>query len=333
MFLTHAPRVQLLDGPTPFQRMPRIETLTGHDGLYVKRDDVMSLAMGGNKLRSLEFWLGEAREAGSDVLLVAGRPASNQCRLTAAAAAKCGFECVVVHNDDPPARDEGNLLLTRLFGADIRFIGPADEVERERRVRGLRDAMAAEGRMPYVVGDPVVGALGYVAAAIELQQQAFQAGVALRHVVLPGSMGVTEAGFLFGCALLGNPFDVHLVSVEFPVDELRARVDRIFRGLAARAGKMPGGDPGAVAHYHDAYLGDGYELPTPEALAAIRTFARSEGLLLEVTYTSKPFAALLDLVETRCLPPGEPVCILHTGGLPALFGQVDKLAQTQSTPE
>src|SRR5699024_5065703 len=97
------PRVRLLDGPTPLQRMRRIEAETGHRGLYVKRDDAMSLGLGGNKVRSLEFWIGEAMAAGADTLLVAGRAVSNQCRLTAAAAARLGLGCVVVHNDDPPS--------------------------------------------------------------------------------------------------------------------------------------------------------------------------------------------------------------------------------------
>lgn len=325
MNLTDAPRARLLDGPTPLQRMPRIESLTGHHGLYVKRDDSMSLGMGGNKLRSLEFWLGDARERGSDVLLVAGKPVSNQCRLTAAAAAKCGLDCVIVYNDDPPAGEQGNLLLSRLFGADIRFVGPVDEAERERRLHGVRDELAAAGRVPYIVGDPVVGALGYVAAAFELHQQVLESGIALRHAVLPGSMGVTEAGFLFGCALLGGPFDVHLVSVEYGIDELRRRVDDVYRALAERTGVTPAVEAGASTRYYDAYLGDGYELPTREALAAIRTFAGREGLLLEMTYTSKPFAALLDLIDNKTLPVNEPVCMLHTGGLPALFGQAETL--------
>lgn len=321
MNLDSEPRVQLLDGPTPLQRLRRLEAATEHRGLYVKRDDFMSLGMGGNKLRSLEFWLGEALALGSDVLLVAGKSVSNQCRLTAAAAAKCGLECVVVHNDDPPEDETGNLLLSRLFGADIRFIGPVDETERERRVLALHAEMANAGRVPYIVGDPVVGALGYVAAAFELHQQALEAEAALRHVMLPGSMGVTEAGFLFGCALLGDPFDVHLVSVEYSRGELQERVERIFRGLARRTGPQPSSGTGVLARYHDAYLGDGYEQPTPESRAAIGTLARLEGLLLEMTYTSKPFAALLDLIDKQTLPADEPVCILHTGGLPALFGQ------------
>jgi len=327
MPFTGLPRVRLLEGPTPLQRLRRIEALTGHRGVYVKRDDAMALALGGNKLRSLEFWLGEAIARGSDVVLVAGKPESNQCRLTAATAAKCGLDCVVVHNADPPVEATGNLLLNRLFGADIHFVGPVDEAVREKHVLSIRDELAARGRRPYVVGDPAVGALGYVAGALELHQQAFEAEVALRHVVLPGSMGVTEAGFLFGCALLGGPCQVHLVTVEYPADELTARVERIFQDLAALTDTQPAADLESFMHVHGDYLGAGYEQSTPEALRAIRTFAEREALLLETTYTSKTFAGLLDLIAKGCLPIQEPICALHTGGLPALFQQTGTLAR------
>lgn len=315
------PRVRLLDGPTPIQRLRRIEAMTGHRGLWVKRDDFMSLGLGGNKLRSLEFWIGEALAAKSDVLLVAGRAVSNQCRLTAAAAARCGLDCMILHNDHPPAREEGNLLLSRLYGADIRFAGPIDEVERGQRLEALRDELRAAGRAPYIVGDPVIGALGYVAAAIELHQQAFEAGLDLRHVVLPGSMGVTEAGFLFGCALLGGPFTVHLISVEYQVGELASRIERILRGIEDRTGTRPASDPRLFTRYHGEYLGGGYERPTTQSLSAMRLFAAEEALLLESTYTSKPFAGLLDLVARGALPVDEPVLAIHTGGLPGLFAQ------------
>ena len=321
MTFAERPRVRLLEGPTPLQRLKRIEALTGHRGLYVKRDDAMPLGLGGNKLRSLEFWLGEALARGCDVVLVAGRTVSNQCRLTAAAAARCGLSCVVVHNDDPPAQPTGNLLLSRLYGADIRFLGPIDEEAREREVLAISNTLSAQGRRPYVVGDPTLGALGYVVGALELYEQAFAARADLRHVVLPGSMGVTEAGFLYGCALLGRPFDVHLVTVEYSVGELKRRVDGIFRDLSKATGTEPVGDPEEFTHYHGAYLGPGYETPTAEALQAIRTFAAEEALLLESTYTSKTFAGLLDLVEKGLLPANEAVCVLHTGGVPALFQQ------------
>jgi 1-aminocyclopropane-1-carboxylate deaminase/D-cysteine desulfhydrase-like pyridoxal-dependent ACC family enzyme len=303
--------------------MPRIEAETGHRGLYVKRDDAMSLGLGGNKVRSLEFWIGEAMAAGADTLLVAGRAVSNQCRLTAAAAARLGLGCVVVHNDDPPPHDEGNLLLSRLYGADIRFVGPVDEDERGQCVEEVRRGLEADGRTPYVVGEPVTGALGYVAAALELREQALESGTDLRHVVLPGSMGTTEAGFLFGNALLGGPFTVHLVSVEYEVEELARRIEVIYRGLSERTGDVPRSS--GRTQYYGEYLGQGYARPTPEALLAIRRLAAAEALLLETTYTAKPFAALLDLVERCVLPPDEPVCAIHTGGLPALFAQTEGL--------
>ncbi|MDF1584820.1 pyridoxal-phosphate dependent enzyme [Marinimicrococcus flavescens] len=315
------PRVRLLDADTPLERMRRVEAAVGHDGLWVKRDDCMPLGLGGNKLRSLEFWMGEALEQGADIVLVAGQPASNQCRLTAAAAAKLGLDCLVLHNADEPQRDEGNLLLSRLMGASLRFLGPVDEDERARRVREAAEELRRQGRRPYIVGEPVTGALGYVVAALELHGQAERAGADLRHVVLPGSMGPTEAGFLFGCALLGRPFEVHLVSVEYAVPELLERITRIFEGLVARTGMAPAGDWREWTLAHDNQLGAGYAVPTEEALAALRTFARLEGLFLETTYTGKTFAGLLRLVRDGIIPASEAACCLHTGGVPALFAQ------------
>lgn len=315
------PRVRLIDGPTPLQRLGRIEALTGHGSLWVKRDDAMPLGLGGNKLRSLEFWLGEALAGGCDIVLAAGRAVSNQCRLTAAAAARLGLDCVIFHNDDPPPDWTGNLLLNRLFGAEIRFLGPVAEEARGRAVLSARDALTAAGRRPYVIGDPAVGALGYVLGAIELHDQAAATRAALRHVFLPGSMGVTEAGFLYGCALLGWPFEVHLVTVEYPIAELRRRVARIFDDIAALIGTRPEGEPEAFTRFHDAWLGEGYDRPTEPALDAIRTFASREALLLETTYTAKTFAGMLDLVASGAIPADEPVCAIHTGGVPALFQQ------------
>ncbi len=326
MILDGIPRVRLLDQPTPLERLSRIETLTGHDSLWVKRDDAAPLGLGGNKLRSLEFWLGEALAQSSDIVLVAGKPVSNLCRLTAAAAAKLGLDCLILHNDHAPERNEGNLLLSRLFGASLEFLGPMEEDERAIRVAAAAEALRAEGRRPYIVGDHATGALGYLLGALELHQQAEARGIALRHIILSGSMGPTEAGFLFGCALLGAPFVVHLVSVEYAKEELSGRVDAIYRAIAARTGLAPAGDYRDWTRVHGDYLGAGYEQPTPASLAAIRTFASREGLLFENTYTAKPAAALLDLAASNTLPRGEPVCLLHTGGVPALFAQADLFA-------
>jgi len=323
MILDNIPRIRLLDQPTPLQRMPRIENLTGHNSLWVKRDDAIPLGQGGNKIRSLEFWLGEAVAQSSDILLVAGKAVSNLTRATAAAAAKLGLECLIIHNDDRPQRFEGNLLLSHLFGASFEFIGPVDEDARAAMVEETAKKLRREGRKPYIIGGSTTGALGYVTAALELHQQAEEIGNGLKHVLLPGSMGTTEAGFLFGCALLGRPFMVHLISIEYSTEEMKQRIATIYQGISERLNIQPSTDYLEWTRFYEDYLGPGYDQPTPASLAAIHTFGAHEGLLVENTYTSKPAAALLDLIQKEELPKNEPACFLHTGGVPAIFSQAD----------
>ena len=314
----HLPRISLLERPTPLQQLHRIGAALGHQALFVKRDDVMALGLGGNKLRSLEFWLGAALDQGCDTVLVAGQPVSNQCRLTAAAAAKIGLDCIIMHNADRPARFEGNLLLNHLFGAEICFLGPMDEASRQTATEKKAHALREAGRRPYIVGDPVLGAAGYVVGAEELLRQASETVGAFEHIVIPGSMGPTEAGFLYGLLHGGFTGTVHVISVEYVVDEMTARIERIFAMLAAKLGALEGG-PATIARYDDTFLGPGYAKTSPAAEQAIKRFATSEALLLEPTYTAKPFAGLLAMIESGVIPARSPVCALHTGGVPSLF--------------
>ena len=228
------PRYKLLHAPTLLQRLERTESALNHPGLYVKRDDLMPIAMGGNKLRSLEFWIGAALQEQADVLLVAGTPMSNLCRLTAAAASMAGLECIVFHNapDGPAARRAS--FLSRIFGASVHFLGAMDEGQRTNQIELAASQLRREGRRPYVVGNIAIGALGYVHAAEELFAQSQSLEVNIRHVMLPGSMGPTEAGFILGNALLGYPFDVHLVSVEYDQTELSACIQQAYDAIALR---------------------------------------------------------------------------------------------------
>lgn len=319
-------RYPLLTGRTRLQRLARTEIRLGREGLWVKRDDETGIAIGGNKLRSLEFWLGEALAEEADVVIVAGGAASNQCRLTAAAAAIAGLSCIVCHNaaDTPAARQAS--ALNRLYGAEVHFLGAVDEHERSRQVEQLTDHLRRAGRRPYIVGKAGIGALGYVAAAEELLAQAEEAGAGIRHVFLPGSMGTTEAGFIAGNIMLGNPFEVHLVSVEYERDELARRITGIVeavRGLLAPTAFDAGG---CRIHYHMDHLGAGYGMPTRRSEAAILEIARTEGFLIEHTYTSKTFACFLDMARDGRLPAGDGACIIHTGGVPALFSQWDSFS-------
>lgn len=312
------PRVSLVNSPTPLEPLHRIGAEIGHKALFVKRDDVMALGLGGNKLRSLEFWIGEALERECDTLLVAGQPVSNQCRLTAAAAAKVGLACVILHNAEPPARIEGNLLLNHLFGAEICYLGPMDESARQEAAEEKADELRKAGRRPYIVGDPLLGALGYIVAAEEFLHQASEAVGSFDHVVIPGSMGPTEAGFLYGLLRGGFAGQVHVISVEYGADEMAARIEAIVAKLVEKLG-APDVELAKIARYDDSFLGPGYGVTTHAATEAIRRFATSEALLLEPTYTAKPFAALLSMVEDGLIPGNAPVCALHTGGVPSLF--------------
>jgi 1-aminocyclopropane-1-carboxylate deaminase/D-cysteine desulfhydrase-like pyridoxal-dependent ACC family enzyme len=323
MMLPEFPRYELLRDPTLLQRLERTEVALQHRGLYIKRDDLMPIAMGGNKLRSLEFWLGAALQEHADVLLVAGTPMSNLCRLTAAAASMAGLDCVVFHNavDEPAARRAS--FLNQIFGASVRFIGPMDEAHRAKAVEHAAAELQLQGRTTYIVGNTAIGALGYVRAAEELFAQSRRLDLGIRHVMLAGSMGTTEAGLILGNALLGYPFDVHLVSVEYEEAELSACVRRAYAAVANLVGRSAPDFDDTRIHYHMNYLGLGYACPTPAGEQAILTLARTEGIVLEHIYTAKTFACFLDFARRHVFPDGEPVCAIHTGGVPALFSQFE----------
>jgi 1-aminocyclopropane-1-carboxylate deaminase/D-cysteine desulfhydrase-like pyridoxal-dependent ACC family enzyme len=146
----------------------------------------------------------------------------------------------------------------------------------------------------------------------------------IRHVMLPGSMGPTEAGFIFGNALLGYPFDVHLVSVEFGEAELSSCVRRAYDAIVKLVGRGAAEFDDTRVHYHMGYLGGGYACPTPQGEEAILTFARTEGIVLEHIYTAKTFACFLDFARRHVFRPTEPTCVIHTGGVPSLFAQFEE---------
>lgn len=314
-------RIDLVGGSTALEPMRRIGQAVGHPQLWVKRDDCMPLAFGGNKVRSLEFWLGEAQERGCDMLVVAGGLASNQCRLAAAAAAKVGLDALVLYAGDVAAPLRGNALLTQRLGAQIRRLGPVSEEERGRLARKAMLDLAAAGRRPYLIGDPIRGALGYVRAASELAEQAEAIDLDLRHVVLPGSMGPTEAGMIYGAATLGLPWNFHLPSVEYEAEGLRRRLEEIVAGLARLVGREPPSGWLDRVSIDVRQLGEGYGIPTTASLRAAGLFAECEALIIEQTYVAKAFAGLLGYVEDGSIPRDEAACIVHTGGTPSLFEQ------------
>ena len=324
MIFRKIPRIRLLEDATPLQPLKRLGESWGHPHLYIKREDVIPDGLGGNKVRAAEFWFAEAISNGADLILVAGRPASNQCRVVAAVACKLGLECHVMHNSERPEMLKGNQLLHHLLGVTQIFLGPVSDEERAIRLQEYAKEQERKGRRPYIVADPVLGALGYVKAVLELHEQADRKGYDISHLFLAGSMGPTEAGLLWGAALLGHAFDVTTPSVEYPKEVIREMIMDICHKLDAKFGFSPAVNPRELLTTMDDTLGPGYDIPTEEAVAVARELASHEGIFIETTYNAKVFAALKRLLSKEKIPQDEGICIFHTGGIPALFGQAER---------
>jgi D-cysteine desulfhydrase len=319
------PRFRLLDGPSPLQLLPRFAAaLGGTSQIWIKREDLLPLAFGGNKLRNLEFLVGAALVEGADTLITSGRQWSNHCRLTAAAGARAGLGVHLVVTGPPAAvGEEGpNLRLDELLGATVHITGTADRAERAATVERVNEELRAAGRRPFVIdvgGTGPVGAAGQVLGGLELAGQLADAGVAEASVVLPSATGGTQAGLLAGLAVAGMPGRSVLgVAVAAPSTELRPKVVGLLEALEPFAGVTV---PDAAVILEDDQLGAGYGRPTPAAEDAMRLLAGTEGILVDPIYTAKALAGLVARVRDGRLRG--PLVFWHAGGAPGLFERLE----------
>ncbi len=297
--------------PTPLDRADRLGSALGIPSgrLRVKRDDCTGLATGGNKARKLDLLVADALGSGCDVLVTGGGPQSNHARMTAAAAAASGLDCVLVFNTDPPTGAEGNQLLDRILGAESRFVGvmPLDDLD--TAIGGVAEGLREAGRRPYVIrvgGSSPLGASAYADAADEILAQLGDDDVV---VVTATGSGGTQAGL---AARLGHRrvLGVDVGALADPASAVRRLALEVaeLRGLPT-----PDGDPRLVRDQ----VGSGYGAPTDAARDAIRLVARTEGILLDPVYSAKALAALARL--DRAAVGGSAIVFLATGGTPALF--------------
>ena len=300
------PPLQLSHWPTPLDRAPRLSAALGlgADDLWIKRDDLTDLG-GGNKVRKLEHLVAEALAADATVLVASGGAQSNHARMTAAAAARVGLRAVLVLGGTALAGRPGNLALDELLGAEIVIADGLSGVQLDDRVGEVADRLRAQGEVPAVLpfgGSSAVGARGYVACAAELEEQAPDAA----HVVVAVGSGGTMAGLVAG---LGQErvLGIDTGATTDPVE----RVAAIVTELGGRADRL---------RLDRDQVGDGYGRLTPAAAAAMRTAARTEGLLLDPVYTGKALAGLAAAAAEGIVRPGERTVFVHTGGLPGLFG-------------
>jgi L-cysteate sulfo-lyase len=332
MKLARFPRVRLTHAPTPLEPMGNLSRLLGGPNLWIKRDDCTGLASGGNKTRKLEFLIGEALAKKADVVITQGATQSNHARQTAAAAAKFGMACEILLEDrtgytHEDYRRSGNVILDRLLGANIRHVPGGTDMDAE--MAKFAAELSAEGRQTYVIpggGSNPVGALGYVACALELAEQANAIGLDIDLLVhATGSTG-TQAGLLAG--LEGSRAGIPVLGIGVraprPVQE-----EKVY-SLAARTAELLG-VPGAVTRERVVancdYVGAGYGLPTPGMMEALELVARTEGILLDPVYSGKAMAGLIDLIRKGQFTKDQDIVFLHTGGAVGLFGYVHGWAE------
>ena len=327
------PRIRLGHTPTPLDPAPNLGAALGIE-LWVKRDDCTGLALGGNKVRQLEFYLGEARAHGADTVLVTGAVQSNFVRLAAAGARQLGMDIHIqleerVDDADPLYRASGNVLLDRLLGATLHsFPVGEDEAAADATLDGIARSLANEGHTPYVIhlgiDHPPLGGLGYVLAADEVMEQARARGFGFDAVVCASGSALTHTGTLVGMRALGETMPVYGICVRRDAALQRQRVAKRAAELATMTGCPAVFDEDDI-HLSDEVFLPGYGKLNDAVCEAMMLSARHEALLLDPVYTGKAMAGLVAHVRSGRIAAGSRVLFLHTGGLPGIFAYATKL--------
>lgn len=298
--------------PTPLTEAPRLGAAVGIERLLIKRDDLTGFGLGGNKIRKLEYLIGDALAAGADRLVVMGGPSSNMCRAAALAARVAGLGCELVLYGDPPSHPPTSLRLARRFGATVHFTGDPIRESVEVVARERVEELARHGSRPYLVprgGATAIGAVGYHTAVVEVSQQLAEYGIDEVTVVVPLGSGGTLAGILSGVSETRQGWSLVGASVSRHPAEARQQVVRVATECAGLLGTS---DPTWSGRVIDA-RGDGYGQVWEPARTAGELALDTEGLLLDQTYTAKTLAVVIGLAEETT----GPVLWWHTGGGPA----------------
>ena len=315
-------RTHLVSRPTPLEAAPRLAQAVGLEAedLWIKRDDLIGLGGGGNKARKLERTAGAACAHGATTLVTSGGAQSNHARLTAAAGARLGLDVVLVLSGRPGDVATGNIALDGLFGARIVWAGEVNDAALENAVTDVAAQLRARGRRPEVIpfgGSNVLGAQGYVEAGEELLAQL----PGLTTAVVAVGSGGTMAGLVFALGA-EHVLGVHCGAVPDPEQV----VGRLVGGLSGRQETVR-------LRLRLDQVGPGYSALTDQVREAMLTAARTEGIVLDPVYTGRALAGLIAAVREGDVRPGERTVLLHTGGLPGLFGHPGAMAQASSLVE
>ncbi|KRW62117.1 D-cysteine desulfhydrase [Pseudomonas sp. TTU2014-080ASC] len=314
-------RLTLLTQPTPLEKLQRLSQTLGRE-IYIKRDDTTPFALGGNKVRKLEYLGAAALAEGADTLITAGAIQSNHVRQTAALAARLGLDCLALLENPIGTSaanylENGNRLLLDLFGATVENVPDLDNADQLLNQAAAR--LNVLGKRPYVVpigGSNALGALGYVRAGLELVEQIKQSGQQFAAVIVASGSAGTHSGLALGLEYALPGTRLIGVTVSRPDATQRPKVEGLLKQTAEL---LEIAVPASLnIELWDSYFGPRYGEANPATLASIQLLASQEGILLDPVYTGKAFAGLVDGIERDLLGNG-PVLFVHTGGAPALF--------------
>lgn len=330
--LGRKPRERLGHFPTPIESAPRLSSRLGVT-VFVKRDDQTGLALGGNKVRKLEFLLGDALAHRADVIITTGGTQSNHARLTAAACRRLGLGCYLILDRGQHAEDQGNMLLDRLLGAEVRIIDSPDPTVATEEMQILAAELTDAGRRPYVIprgGSVPAGATGYVAMIAEYIEQLSALDRPISHMFLgTGSTG-THSGALAGVVAAGIDVIVQGVSVSRP-EALQTEKVLMLANATLRHLELQGEVEAEEVLVDDRFRGPGYGIPTGSTMEAIEIAARDEGLILDPVYTGKVMAGLIGHAREQRFEADDAVLFVHTGGAPALFAYHAEMSSALQT--
>ncbi len=331
------PRIRFGFYPTPLTEAQHLSSTLGGPRIFIKREDLSGLALGGNKCRMLEFILAEAKEQGANAVVSTASSQSNFCLQLATAARKLGMKPSFVLVKGVHIETQGNLLLQNILDSDVAILELTDigaifgDVVSER-MNQVADDLRAQGYKPFIVRHTIpdkaaiLGSVGWVNAADELITQLKEHHIEAQYVVLANGGGATQAGLVLGSKYLKANYEVIAISVLNSSDAAVAAViehtDAVsdFLGLGVKV--VP-----EEVKVNDCYIGEGYAIPTKECIDAIRLVAQTEGIFLDPVYTGKAMAGLIDLIKQGRFKRTDTVVFIHTGGIPALFAYHREVAR------
>jgi 1-aminocyclopropane-1-carboxylate deaminase len=327
MALDEFARFPLMFGPSPVHPLDRLSDHLGGARIWAKREDCNSgLAYGGNKTRKLEYLLPDALAQGADTLVSIGGVQSNHTRQVAAVAARAGLKAVLVQESwvdwpDPVNDKVGNILLSRIMGADVRLVRDGFGIGYKDSWRQALEDVRAAGGTPYAIpagaSDHPLGGLGFANWAYEVQRQEQELGIFFDTVIVCSVTGSTHAGMIAGFAGQDRPRRVLGIDASAKIDETRAQVEKIARNTAGLIGLGRDLRDDEITVL-EGWAGDRYGIPVQSTLDAIRLTGRLEGMIIDPVYEGKSMAGLIDLIRDGDIPRDSHVLYAHLGGQPAL---------------